>query len=520
MPASVSNLRRALVAVVTVVAVGCSGSGSEPTLAPVADPTAADAAAPTPTSAEPTVADPTPAEAEPTEPAEPPAPVRWRATLPLPTTLDPNFTESAPQIVQVRDGEALIGFAAAAPESVIGVVDTTDGTLRWSAVVNRLPGDDVEAALLADVVVHSQVEGATTALIGRDAETGEQRWRRNDGGEVWSPVGDDRIVASRVDSADGLRTLVLDASSGDEVWRSPLERLEGWLVDPPLVLRERDLDGNVVLTRVDIETGEVVWRAQDIAFGARLPPLTEVGLPERDSPVVAIGDGGIVALDADDGSRLWAAPLPDDAAAVFGVWDLELVLVCRPDGAGGVSMVALDHRSGDERWRLDPAPGGLVAATAGALVFATDDPGACGASGIGSGVAVVDGGGSVLWTQSESGAAWRFDDVTAPWFDRAHGAGPAAPLLWEAATDDATTATVVEVFTGEPMVSVETRDDVDVRLYGGELRLAGPGGVLSAPPEEADRSFDLGGVPHHAALDGDLLLLGVTGGEVVAIGCC
>lgn len=170
----------------------------------------------------------------------------------------------------------------------------------------------------------------------------------------------------------------LAARDGTMRWRTPLGEatgrpvaIEGVVVVP--------VGGDVVA--VDPEDGAVRWRAE---FDG---PMTEVVAASGATLVVVAGadehgaGGALIGLDVDDGGRLWTGVLADgaeiapwtppggpqatatDGAGVVRIAETVTVDKEMPDGSVQSHplvqegpLVALDLRSGEERWRTGSSP--------------------------------------------------------------------------------------------------------------------------------------------------------------------
>jgi len=121
----------------------------------------------------------------------------------------------------------------------------------------------------------------------------------------------------------------------------------------------KGLEGVERLRALEASTGATIWQKEweapyliDYATGPRATPTVHDGL------VYALGaEGRLVCVRADDGSTVWDRDLKTDFQCVSPTWgfaghplvwkDLLLCLV----GGQGTTAVALDRRTGAEKWR-------------------------------------------------------------------------------------------------------------------------------------------------------------------------
>jgi outer membrane protein assembly factor BamB len=273
-------------------------------------------------------------------------------------------------------------------------VRAEDGTVLWRfetlGVVQCEPlYDPVE-----DVVYFGSNDGA---LYKVHAEDGALLWRFETNAEVARrPV----IVGSTVYAVNANDTLVaLDRKTGHRKWsqhRTPALGMEVAGYAGPLVWRGLVYAGfsDGTVTAYDAVTGTERWQPVDLSAEAEetlgdVPRYLDVDttpVPSiiDESPVVFVGsyEGGVFALDADNGSKVWQRP------EVTGV--SELVSWREPGhrtGSGGTEpprdllfaasgttgLWALDPRTGEDVWHR-PLPDGGVSAPvpiAGALLVST-----------------------------------------------------------------------------------------------------------------------------------------------------
>ena len=180
-------------------------------------------------------------------------------------------------------------------------------------------------SIQGDRLYVSANEGDEELLLALEVETGETLWQQPLGpafqeeygdGPRSTPTVDDHGVVYALSSRAVL--LAVDGGEGQVLWRHDLHRRfdargydrgyssSPWVLGDLVILNLGPGEGHAVVA-LNRRDGSVLWAAEDgvAAYGS---PLAI----ERDGEtlvVSAIGSG-LVALDPDDGSRLWHAPWP------------------------------------------------------------------------------------------------------------------------------------------------------------------------------------------------------------------
>lgn len=280
-------------------------------------------------------------------------------------------------------------------------LDRADGTVRWRYDAGSpLPSSP---AVADGVVVIGARDGSIHAV---DAATGARRWSTppvkalplpwgKEGWDYWvsSPVvvGDTVLMGT----PDG-RLTAFDLESGDVRWSADLgarTRSSPAVADGIVYIGD---DAGIVHA-VRLADGREVWRHETIGAGLSSAESGWDPVSLQASPAVADGrvfigsrDGGVYALDARTGKRLWytdyGAPWVVTSAAVRG----DRLWIGSSDGH---FVAALDAKTGKELWRT-----GL-----GARVFAS--PTLAGRT-----LYVADHDGHVRALDPETGARrWSFD---------------------------------------------------------------------------------------------------------------
>lgn len=256
-----------------------------------------------------------------------------------------------------------------------------------------------------DLVTVSEVAEGAVVVARSDLRTGEARWtfrgssdlRERVFSDYWNFTYDDDVVFF-----DGPTDLVLAVDTGEQVATdSPPPAFEGWelrdggrvvitgtgmggdlgrlggqVVEPDgsvrfeflgwpwstqfatstvLVVQQVDEEASEATLRarlvgLDLTTGTELWSRPDDAESSPLVAINGVG--------VVTGGDGVTAIDLRTGVELWTHPT--DTSVWFSQaapTDGRVVLV--PVRTQGLAeFVAVDLRSGEERWRM-PAPAGL-----------------------------------------------------------------------------------------------------------------------------------------------------------------
>jgi outer membrane protein assembly factor BamB len=307
----------------------------------------------------------------------------------------------------VRSAPAVTGasvFVGTSGGSLLAL-DRADGALRWRYDAGApLPSSP---AVSDGMVVIAGRDGAVHAV---DAATGEGLWRTAPTETLalpWGREGWDYWVSSPnvangsvlIGSPDG-RLLSLDLRSGDQLWSY---RLGARTRSSPAISDGRVFIGDDagVVHAVSLARGRPLWTHETEGAGMESSDFGWDRVSLQSSPAVAGGvlyigsrDGGVYALDAETGDRLWYAdhgsPWVVASAAVRNdtVWT---------GSSDGLFVVAIDAATGEEIWRTD----------VGARVFASPAL----AHGPGGGTLyVADHGGAIRAMDPATGEErWRFD---------------------------------------------------------------------------------------------------------------
>lgn len=243
---------------------------------------------------------------------------------------------------------------------------------------------------LWSVETNAGIEGSAVVVDGRvyvgstdnwlyafDADTGDEEWSTETGGEIHSTpavAGEAGTRTVYVGSDDG-RLYAFDADTGEDVpeWSFAID---GRIRASPTVLEtagdsglvyvgtERDPEGNR-LYALDAETGTVEWE-QDI--GSNISGTPAIVTDDNGATVyVGTETGELLAFDAEDGSAVWDPPfevgedLPEAEADLVDFTGAiaatsQAVYAGNRDG----HLYALDRDTGQQRWSFDT--GGVLVA--------------------------------------------------------------------------------------------------------------------------------------------------------------
>jgi eukaryotic-like serine/threonine-protein kinase len=290
-----------------------------------------------------------------------------------------------------------------------------------------------------------------------ELSTGAERWRSEVGAELGAAtplVIDGAIV---VGDRDGV-VHALDPQNGAERWRAT--------VDGPIAGAAADADGSIVVAtesasgyRMDPSSGEIAWRSD-------LPGGVSRSIAATDELVYcAVSGGGLVALRTSDGTVAWQAEVASSGAGGTPTIAGGLVYAATgldSDDPATRGLVALDARTGEERWRL-PSPTGEV-------MYAP---------------AVADGSAYIV-AEDESVTAVDAETGKVRWSTTTGSPNDALPSVWG--------------------------DTVYVATTGGALQ------ALDTLTGTLDWEVPIRGVPYAPVVTGGLVLVGTNAGVLYALG--
>jgi outer membrane protein assembly factor BamB len=274
-------------------------------------------------------------------------------------------------------------------------IQAQDGSVLWRYETLGPVQSEPLYVEAEDAVYFGSNDGALYKL---DAGTGTLRWRFSTGAEVSRRVVLVDGVLYAVNANDTV--IAINAKSGAMIWnqhRAPALGMEVAGYAGPLVWRglvyTAFSDGSV--TAFDARNGDERWAPVDLSAAAEqvlgeVPTYLDVDTTPiadviSDQAVVyaASYEGGVSALNADNGARVWSNTVALGASDLY-LWEQpshasrtggpdvparKLLIV----STGTTGLWALDPESGDEVWHRALPNGGTSRATPilGALMFST-----------------------------------------------------------------------------------------------------------------------------------------------------
>jgi outer membrane protein assembly factor BamB len=248
-----------------------------------------------------------------------------------------------PDVVLVRESTAY-------PEGVTIAYDTEDGTELWRRATQAMPIPRGVAGGQG-VVVLSADDGGAPAVLGLDADSGEERWRLPNPAVVLGLTDTVAIVADgtpegRLGGARGI-----DLATGAELWTSDirLDDRSGVGVARGAAAVSEDLIAiptGATTTAIDTRSGEVRWTRPQLNHPEAASGAVVGTMPSSRPPYT------LAAVDASTGERLWSDPGDPSYGDVLAVGDGIVVAL---DGGG---FVAYDLITGAVRWRAEPGVDG------------------------------------------------------------------------------------------------------------------------------------------------------------------
>lgn len=197
-------------------------------------------------------------------------------------------------------------------------------------------------------------------LVGFDLASGDRVWQLDlDDRAVVFAAGRDELVV-----VTGTEITAIEGSSGERRWSRPVDEVPGLLATGSRLLLAAD--GELAL--VDLASGEAEWerelgrtrlrptpwtldRGIVTAFGPSVPAATV----DDELAVVVLDDGGVVALDVEDGSERWRL---DEVHAWAVARDADVVAITTEE-----RLLGVDPATGATRWEwayADHLPGADV----------------------------------------------------------------------------------------------------------------------------------------------------------------
>ena len=233
-------------------------------------------------------------------------------------------------------------------------IDLRSGETVWPSPA---PIDDVvrtPVAIDESAAYVGDFSGHVTAV---ELSSGELRWSRDIGSAIAGAVtvdGDRALVATVGEQRTPGAVVALDRSTGEELWRTGEDAVQGNLVSAPVVA-----DGKILVLEpssvvaLDASDGRFLWRSEIVN------PLTTPFSPQGISTLAPVSADGTVyavdvtgrayGLDAETGTELWDHALNDPSPLTPPVLtDAHLVV---PANSG--SLYAIDRRTGHLAFQID-----------------------------------------------------------------------------------------------------------------------------------------------------------------------
>lgn len=244
----------------------------------------------------------------------------------------------------------LLGLASAGLASLAGCAGLVGGREQWTFQT----GQNVEGPRHPRIK-GGPVVGSGTVYLGSldwrvyalDAATGDERWRFEADGPVWTPPTlDDRTLL--VTSHSRNVVYALSATDGELQWKTPLAD-QGLVTTPPRVADGRVFVGSDErIHALDAATGRERWQ-----YSAEQPPLTwgtPLAVDDRLFITSRTPSGSLYAFDAATGDLRWQFSTEKRlfGSPAFGSGTVYL-------GTDAGTVYAVDATEGTERWRGDAA---------------------------------------------------------------------------------------------------------------------------------------------------------------------
>jgi outer membrane protein assembly factor BamB len=279
----------------------------------------------------------------------------------------------------VGDGSVIVGSGT----GMVSAMDLEDGTMRFQVT---LDGPVTAGPVVVDnmVMVGTSAGTGIGTLYALDTFDGGTVWTRDMAAEMHAlPAAREGAVFALSD--DGA-LLSINASDGALLWQYPVGNAPGSsLMASPLVseglLFVASTSGFVYC--LDAEPGDGVDEGKADPPGSDYDVLwtykQEDLMPFNHSPslvdgklVLLIGDNGLMALNATNGSLVWTTEVVS-----AGTVSMDLIAVNGSLVVGGTGVHILDSSSGAETWTYDatssPMTGG--AAAVDDMLFVSDERG-------------------------------------------------------------------------------------------------------------------------------------------------
>ncbi len=254
----------------------------------------------------------------------------------------------------------------------LGAFDIEDGSEQWIFTGGPPPEPnpeadhpDVDRPTVADGTVYAPIhygvfdafDHVQAALVALDAETGAKHWRVDFPVKAeLSPVTvvDELcyVTGGDIDGGEAFYLYCLQAEDGSVRWRQPIQRKEHAIRKAPLVE-----DGLVIaiapetVTAYDSRSGETVWSVN--------PEQTPINSYESIFGRLFVSRArGIAAYDRSTGDALWSALPRVRELSIEAIADDTVYVHESTDP--GITIIALDAETGDQRWKQAFSQNGYV----------------------------------------------------------------------------------------------------------------------------------------------------------------
>jgi outer membrane protein assembly factor BamB len=228
------------------------------------------------------------------------------------------------------------GVAVSMTGKRVNGLAVASGRVRWSVPIVGYPSVTVSASLvLVGTAEHSPSEGAG-GVDAYDRSTGEERWTVTAPNAVLAPYAlpTGGTVAIGLSSPDRTthQTIVVDAATGAERWRSPFAlvgvsgavvllqdpdaqpaKVQAWGARDGRLMWERDGSAGLVRpmgTRIGLSTGVGSFTVVDARDGKAQYELSQVSVAANARVVAYEQDGALHVIEAATGRERWSTPLP------------------------------------------------------------------------------------------------------------------------------------------------------------------------------------------------------------------
>lgn len=270
-----------------------------------------------------------------------------------------------------NDSTPLFGDALVTEDAVFVVneraelvrLDRARGSLVWRVALDParrapapIPDDDTYShrtplPVLADGTLYvGSSDGSVRAL---DPASGAVRWRATVGAKVAAAVAvaGERLLVGAMDGS----VVALARGDGRELWRKTLGAA---VASAPVVAGDLAFVGgrDFLLHAYDVRNGREVWQANFWASWVESAPrvvggVLYVGSSDLRAVRAIDPENGRVLWSSDVYGSAWGSPVVTDETVYMGVVGVKDYLIDhRP------SIVALDRRNGDIRWRRSETP--------------------------------------------------------------------------------------------------------------------------------------------------------------------